>query len=910
MFPFSHLEAQYRSKLDAINNKWELRKENADRAYETTLEKLSAESELIISELGIHGQAWDSPGWENYQKPDGIKLPLLTRCGLFDLDNEISSIKMPALLPIIGGRNILIKANGKGKERARLLIQSLVLRLLATVPPNKLKLLCIDPVQLGATMAGFIKGIPEVTGKAWFDQSEIESKLSELESHIGDVKQNYLGISYSTIEEYNSKAGQIEEPYRLLVIADFPNRFTESSARRLVSIATTGIGAGVYTLVMMDCDQAMAMPRGFVLDDLERTATILYCNEDKDYPHDTSFHGADLVLDTPPEPAHFEAIIDDIKKAVSESKDIKISFPLLSQQDWWKMNSRSGISVHIGQFGARESQYFSFNEDFLNSALVIGVPGSGKSTLLHTIISGLALTYSPSEVELYLIDCKQVEFKEYAKYKLPHAKVVATHGGRDFCLSVMKKLEAELEKRERILSSLGVISLDRYRASHRENIPRIVLIIDEFQEIFGSDDAISRKSESILDKLVRLGRAFGIHVVLASQSLSGKNSISQTIIEQMAIRIALKLRSDGDARRLLSDGNDAARYLSRPGEAIYNDQNGLKEHNRRFQVYWFDENVRHGFLKGLRLLADESSFSEYSPIVFDGDAPAFVQDNRKLSKIISEPNWPTLQRGHAVMAWLGAPTEIKEETAAVFKRQSASNLLVIGEREYEERLVSILMSSLISIAAQQGPQQAKFFVFNATDVGETWHDLPIILNGLPHDIEVITRDKTKSQIMVIGDELEARRKTDENDRPAIYAFFLGLHYISSLRTPDKKPGLNKFDLKSDEGGSKPPVHDIFYNILKYGPEKGIHTLLWCNRYVDLRQMLDAEVRDLFDMRVIFQSTESDSRLVIDSDMATKLGTPNRAILYDRHNSSTEKFIPYEPPSPEWLGLQANNLRSR
>ena len=909
----SNLETEYASKIDSINQKLNSRKNEALHENRTTLDSLNAESNLIETELGLLGQGWDSPDWEKYKKPTRFELPLFTRFGLLTISNGFSSITTPALLPVIGGKNVLIKAKGVGKEKARLVIQSLVLRLLATVPPNKLTLLCIDPVQLGATVAGFIKGLPEITGNmAWYNQNDIENKLTELESHIAYVKQKYLGVTYATIEEYNTSAGQIEEPYRLLVVSDFPNRFTESSAQRLVSIATTGISAGVYTIVMNDEDQPK--PHGFVLTDLERTATILHCEEEKSYLHDENFKDiTTLLLDSPPSVKHFESLVDAIKKATSETTGLKIPFVLPQKEDWWakENDSRIGISAPIGQFEARDQQYFSFDEKLLNSALVIGVSGSGKSTLLHTIISGLTVAYSPSELELYLLDCKQVEFKEYAKFKLPHAQVVAIHSGRDFGLSVLKKINFELENRERIFKAADVKSLSKYRNIQGNNMPRILLIVDEFQELFSNDDAIARTAEQILDRLIRLGRALGIHVLLASQSLSGKNTISQTVVEQIAIRIALKLRSDSESRRVLSDGNDAARYLNRSGEAIYNDQNGLKEHNRRFQVYWFDEEERQSFLKKLRLLADDSDFSEKSPIVFDGDAPAFIQDNRELLKAISDPYWPTLKRGHAAKAWLGAPTEIKEQMAITFKRQSSSNLLVIGEKEYEERVIGVLMSSLISLASQQNQKHAKFFIFNVTDVEDLWHDLPVILKALPHEVDLITRDKAKSAIKTIGDELEARRKKDKTDDPAIYIAFFGLQYISSLRMQDKKSSLRSFSKdKGDDGSNEQPAHEILYNILRYGPEKGIHTLLWCNRYADLRQILDNDVRELCDMRVIFQASESDSRAIIDSDTATKLGSPNRAILYDRHKSSIEKFIPYEPPSLSWLELQVKNLESK
>src|SRR5438045_8922915 len=74
------------------------------------------------------------------------------------------------------------------------------------------------------------------------------------------VIQKYLRNEYETIDEYNAQAGELAEPYRYLVIADFPVAFEGDSFRRLASIATSGARCGVYTLVIRDT--RVAMPQG------------------------------------------------------------------------------------------------------------------------------------------------------------------------------------------------------------------------------------------------------------------------------------------------------------------------------------------------------------------------------------------------------------------------------------------------------------------------------------------------------------------------------------------------------------------------------------------------------------------------------------------------------------------------
>ena len=119
-------------------------------------------------------------------------------------------------------------------------------------------------------------------------------------------------------------------------------------------------------------------------------------------------------------------------------------------------------------------------------------------------------------------------------------------------------------------------------------MPRTMLIVDEFQEFFVEDDRISQDAALLLDRLVRQGRAFGIHVLLGSQTLAGTYSLARSTLGQMAVRIALQC-SEADAHLILSEDNSAARLLSRPGEAIYNDSNGLIEGNHPFQVVWLPD---------------------------------------------------------------------------------------------------------------------------------------------------------------------------------------------------------------------------------------------------------------------------------------------------------------------------------
>ena len=135
------------------------------------------------------------------------------------------------------------------------------------------------------------------------------------------------------------------------------------------------------------------------------------------------------------------------------------------ENEWWTTDSRAGIDVPLGRAGAMKLQHLDLGHGTSQHVLISGKTGSGKSTLLHVLITNLALRYSPDEVELYLVDFKKgVEFKAYARSLLPHARVVAIESEREFGLSVLQRLDAELRTRGDMFRRRGLQDLKGYRS--------------------------------------------------------------------------------------------------------------------------------------------------------------------------------------------------------------------------------------------------------------------------------------------------------------------------------------------------------------------------------------------------------------------------------------------------------------
>src|SRR5262249_4658787 len=281
-------------------------------------------------------------------------------------------------------------------------------------------------------------------------------------------------------------------------------------------------------------------PTGFDLADLERHSVNFVWKEKGFLWKDLDFAPFPFRLDAPPDADFTTPLLQVVGQRAKEASRVEVPFEFIAPapDQWWTRESRTGIDVALGRSGATKRQHLLLGHGTAQHVLIAGKTGSGKSTLLHALITNLALLYSPDEVELYLVDFKEgVEFKAYATHELPHARVVAIESEREFGLSVLQRLEGELKSRGDKFRAQGVQDINNYRLANGQTpLPRILLIVDEFQLFFIEDDKIAQDAALLLDRLVRQGRAFGIHVLLGSQTLGGAYSLARSTIGQMAVR--------------------------------------------------------------------------------------------------------------------------------------------------------------------------------------------------------------------------------------------------------------------------------------------------------------------------------------------------------------------------------------
>jgi DNA segregation ATPase FtsK/SpoIIIE, S-DNA-T family len=823
-----------------------------------------------------------------------------------------TSFRLPALLPFPERGSVIIKASGEARAAATAALQSVMLRLLTSVPPGKIRFTIVDALGLGENFSAFMHLADSdealVTNRIWTEPSHVEQRLADITEHMENVIQKYLRNEYKTLEEYNQQAGEVAEPYRFLVVANFPAGFNENSLRRLASIASAGPRCGVFTLITVDTKQAM--PVNFQLAEIEQYATVLRWQDGRFRWNHADFEKLPLELDQPPTGERCTEIVRACGQAAKESKRVEVPFEVVApkQNAWWTESAAKSLEVPLGRAGATALQSLKLGRGTSQHVLVAGKTGSGKSTMLHALVVNAALRFSPSEVEFYLIDFKKgVEFKVYATQRLPHARVIAIESEREFGLSVLERLDAELKRRGELFRDASVQDLPGYRQARPDDpMPRTLLVVDEFQELFVEDDKLAQDSSLLLDRLVRQGRAFGIHVILGSQTLGGAYSLARTTLGQMAVRIALQC-SEADAHLILSEDNTAARLLSRPGEAIYNDANGLLEGNHPFQVVWLGDDRREQYLRSLNRLTQERELVVPPPIVFEGNVAADLSLNPVLRNWVTSDAWPSPPI--APIAWLGAAVAIKDPTAAVLRRQSGANLLAVGQQP--QAALGILASSLVSLAAQypphgEGASAAKFYILDGTPADSPdYGALAKLAKQLPHNITIVAPRDLATTIAEIDAVVTERERDRPEEVPPVFVLIYDLGRLRDLRKADDDFGFSSF---SGEPKAASPSK-LFTHILREGPAVGVHSLIWCDTYNNVSRTLDRHALKDFEIRVLFAMTGVDSSNLIDSPAAGKLG-PHRALLYTEEQGRLEKFRPYGWPTAEWLSSVVTQFSQR
>jgi len=192
--------------------------------------------------------------------------------------------------------------------------------------------------------------------------------------------------------------------------------------------------------------------------------------------------------------------------------------------------------------------------------LVAGATGSGKSVCINALLSGLLMVRTPADLRLLLIDPKRVELTPYDG--IPHL-YVPTVVEPDRTVTVLKAIANEMMRRFKVLESAGAKNIVSFNEKATTKMPYIVVAVDELADLmlFAANEV-----ERTLVRLAQLGRATGVHLVVATQRPS-VDVVTGLIKANFPSRIAFAVMSQVDSRTIL-DTPGADKLLGR-GDMLF-----------------------------------------------------------------------------------------------------------------------------------------------------------------------------------------------------------------------------------------------------------------------------------------------------------------------------------------------------
>jgi hypothetical protein len=837
---------------------------------------------------GPRGATWSSPEWEQLE-PAILETADYVRCGEVELDQgpirvTNDALRAPMVVPLLNCGNLVVVSRS-GNPAATVTLQQVALRALSSTGPGQLTLLSVDPQLRGVAspFSGLRAGGEELVPPSCYSEEQVSELLAKLTADVQRVTDLFRGRPV-TLSTLRAETGQPIEHFRLVIVSDFPNGFDQRSFRLLTTLLENGPRCGI-SFVVHHAHDAKPLD-GVEPGAIHRHSTVI------DLDRATVTHPTRAGLRWQPEPPPPLPLVESAASKLGElarhAAAPSVEFGTLHDHiPRWTASSAERITAVIGRAGHQPVEItLGDSREQRHNILVSGAVGQGKSNLLLVLIHSFAVRYGPSELEMYLLDLKDgmtLAPLSAPDSFLPHAKVLGLQSDREFAVAVLQHLVREFERRAPVMRDFGD-NIERFRAARPDvQLPRILLVIDEFQTLFEEDDAISQEAMQCLERLAKKGRAYGIHIILGSQTLSGITPLlakQDGIFAQFPIRLALK-NTPNESRVVLDSQNVEASRLRYRGEAVVNLDFGSVEGNQRAVIAAAD-------LDELRVLRTNmvSAADAPAPSIYDGAAAAHLDRHtdavRRLRHRTSNDGFRALIGRRIDVA--GSAVEVP------MGPENGRHLAIIGagqpvrdtdDQRDDDLAIGVLQSAALSLALQDRALAARFVVLDQLpDEQRRRARLDQFLEALSSfgaQIDVLSAAEVPTFLRQMTSEVAARTPGEG----PMFLIGFGMDRCSEMDVADMS------FVKPSEG---------LHTVLRDGGARHVHLLAhWqtLRSYTDhLGFNLSGAVGALLALRI--QQTE-----IVDLMGAQAKWQPrdNRGLFLDSaYSEAPETIIPFAPPS--------------
>lgn len=817
----------------------------------------------------------------NIKCPDVLKVAHYLDLGIIHFDGHTAGMSetydIPLIVKMLCSKSLAVFGNTKDSDDV---VRNVILKAFQGTAPAQLQVIGYDPV-LKTPEAPFttLNNFAEESVVNLQTSKELDELIKMLTDDITRISALLRG-SEITLAQYRSQAGIPVEQYKLVVMHEYPQYISEDQNNRIMMLVKRGAQFGITFL--FDMGDETKYPDWFNEQQFMQGLDTFTVSGKRD------IWGKKPSLQVSFSRSSRERAITAIDELAAKAASVqipKVPFVDIQPRHDWPLTSEDGVSFAIGREGANTVEITLGNErQQKHNALITGAVGQGKSNLLKMIIYSLCSRYSPEELNLYLLDFKEgvtlypmAPTPESPQY-LPHARVLGLEADQDFGVSVLRYLEQEFERRARLFKPYGDNILKYRKANPDKKMPRIVLIIDEFHMMLDNNGGAKTgsKAAELLERIVRRGRSYGVHVILASQSISGITTLitsGQGVFSQFPIRIGLK-NSPKEAMSTFGQNNDASAHLRYRGQAIVNLDYGDPASNQTVMVAAADDDE-------LNKLRDEWYEKDHEdtnpPVVFDGS---------KTSDLFTDLKHLGEFGARTTTALFGHPVQVDQKPLGMKLTDAPGrNVAILGTGTSPNALPDDMDNNMgigsveaagISIAKQAKAKESMDFVVldmlnevdrDANHVGD-WLDA---MKRSGQNISIVSRYNFVQWLDDFNAKLSSR--TDENN--PVYVLGLGVDRAGAFERSQEK---------------------AFQALLSQGPISNVHVIAWwSNGTAFLRQMGLAKTQS-FDATMIYFGAIDVAKSVY-GPLTDWKGQENRGMYFDKESMTDPvKVIPYMPLS--------------
>ncbi|WP_162969000.1 DNA translocase FtsK [Helicobacter pylori] len=622
-----------------------------DDALDKVVAKKEPESFLkpIVSQIEdyqksirqIQTQFTDAPQFnETHTYPKFLSCGLLEIKGKNGADMEFLLLKVYPFPP----KSLYIEHEKDGQ-----FLREMLMRLLSSVPLVQLEVVLVDALSLGGIF-NLARRLLDKDNDFIYQQriltesKEIEEALKHLYEYLKVNLQEKLA-SFRDFVHYNEEK-EDRLPLKALFLSGV-DALSQNALYYLEKIMRFGSKNGVLSFVNLESEKNKSA------EDLKRHAEF--------FRDTTSFErfkylNVEVINDQGIKSQHMQDFADKIKAYYRQKKEVKRELKDLQRdKEFWTKSSQYEVSVPVGWDINHKEVCFEIG-NAQNHTLICDHSGSGKSNFLHVLIQNLAFYYDPNEVQLFLLDYKEgVEFNAYTDPILEHARLVSVASSISYDITFLKWLCDEMEKRSELFKQFKVKDLSDYRK--HEKMSRLIVVIDEFQVLF-SDNKSTKAVEGHLNTLLKKGRSYGVHLVLATQTMRGPD-IDSSFKAQIANRIALPMDAEDSSSVL---GDDAACELVRP-ESIFNNNGGNRKYHTKMSIPKAPDDFK-SFLTKIHAEFNQRNLAPIDRKIYNGETPLKMPNTLKADEM----------RLH-----LGKKVDYEQKDLIVEFESNESHLLVVSQ---------------------------------------------------------------------------------------------------------------------------------------------------------------------------------------------------------------------------------------